>query len=79
MRAVLQRVLQASVTLQETGELISQIGPGLLVLVGLQTGDTKQDLEFMARKVINTKLWTDDAGKSWTKSVKEKNYQILLG
>ena len=45
MRAVLQRVLRASVTVE--GEVVSSIGPGLLVLVGISASDTEAEAEYM--------------------------------
>lgn len=61
MRAVLQRVREASVTVE--GQLVGQIGPGLLVLLGVGKGDTEADLAFMVDKIPQLRIFEDDAGK----------------
>lgn len=77
MRAVVQRVKSASVTVD--GKLVSQIGPGLLCLAGLKDGDTKDDAEFISRRLLNARLWPSaDGKKSWDQSVVQKGYEVLL-
>ena len=61
MRAVLQRVKEASVTVD--GKITGQIGPGLLVLLGVGKGDTAQDLDFMVDKIPALRIFEDAAGK----------------
>ena len=61
MRAVLQRVKEASVTVD--GKITGQIGPGLLVLLGVGKGDTQQDLDFMVDKIPALRIFEDAAGK----------------
>jgi D-aminoacyl-tRNA deacylase len=61
MRAVLQRVKEASVTVD--GRTTGQIGPGLLVLLGIGKGDTPSDLAFMVDKIAQLRIFEDDAGK----------------
>lgn len=61
MRAVLQRVREASVTVD--GNVTGKIGPGLLVLLGVGKGDTEADLEFMVDKIPQLRIFEDDAGK----------------
>ncbi len=61
MRAVLQRVLSASVTVD--GRVTGEIGPGLLVLLGVGKGDTDADLEWMADKIAGMRIFEDEAGK----------------
>ena len=61
MRAVLQRVQEASVTVG--GKITGQIGPGLLVLLGVGKGDTETDLEFMVDKIPALRIFEDAAGK----------------
>ena len=58
MRLVLQRVAHASVTVE--GELVGQIGHGLLVLVGITDGDDEAEAEWCARRNIGARLWEDD-------------------
>ena len=57
--AVLQRVKSASVTVD--GEIISQIGKGLLVLAAISKDDTPKEVESMANKILKAKLWDDDS------------------
>jgi D-tyrosyl-tRNA(Tyr) deacylase len=60
MRCVVQRVLSASVTVE--GETVASIGPGLLVYLGIEKGDSGSDLEAMAEKVVNLRVFEDDRG-----------------
>lgn len=77
MRAVVQRVASASVEVE--GRIVSEIGPGLLVLVGIHDSDSDADADYICRKVLNMRLFTnEDAGKVWDHSVMQKNYQVLL-
>ena len=61
MRVVLQRVKRAAVTVD--GELVGAIGPGLLVLLGVKSGDTETDLEFLVNKTLGLRIFADEAGK----------------
>ncbi len=61
MRAVLQRVDSASVTVGE--EVVGRIGPGLLVLVGVEKGDTDEDARFLAKKTAELRIFQDADGK----------------
>ena len=61
MKAVLQRVSEASVTVE--GELIGQIGPGLLVLLCAERGDTDAHADRMLAKILKLRIFGDDAGK----------------
>jgi D-tyrosyl-tRNA(Tyr) deacylase len=58
---VLQRVLEARVTVD--GAVVGQIGPGLLVLLGVGRGDTEADVDFMAEKVPSLRIFEDEGGK----------------
>ncbi|KAM3455619.1 hypothetical protein MY3296_002330 [Beauveria thailandica] len=60
MKAVLQRVLSGSVTVEK--ELVSSIGRGVLVFAAVAPGDTEKEMESMANKVLRMKLWDDDSG-----------------
>ena len=62
MKAVLQRVSQASVTL--AGETIAAIGPGLVVLVCAEKADGEAAADFFARKIAHMRLFADNAGKT---------------
>ena len=48
------------------------------MLVGIERRDTKDDIEYLARKLVNLKLWSNESGKPWRKSAKEKNFGVLL-
>lgn len=61
MRVVLQRVSRASVTVD--GALISEIGLGYLLLVGIGDGDTAEDLSKVASKIVNLRIFSDSDGK----------------
>ncbi|SPP83840.1 D-aminoacyl-tRNA deacylase isoform X1 [Drosophila guanche] len=74
MRAVIQRVRAAKVTVLD--ELVSSIGPGLCVLVGIKATDTATDVEFLVRKILALRLF-DDEGKRWQKSAKDLQLEIL--
>ena len=77
MRAVIQRVTSASVTVG--GVTISSIGRGLCVLVGIAREDTEKDAEQLCRKVLGMKLWDDAAGsKPWQRSVVTAGYEVLF-
>lgn len=60
MRVVVQRVLKASVTVE--GELVSQIGNGLLVLLGIEDADTQNDIEWLTKKIANLRIFNDENG-----------------
>ena len=61
MRAVVQRVKSASVTVG--GELISEIGSGLLVFLGVSKNDQREDINYLAQKVANLRIFRDGEGK----------------
>ena len=60
MRAVIQRVKKASVTIE--GKLFSEIGAGLLVLLGIEEGDTTDDTAWLSAKVANLRIFDDSSG-----------------
>ncbi len=61
MRALIQRVLQASVSVD--GQMVGDIGPGLLVLVCAMQGDGEAQSQWLARKVVNLRIFRDDEGR----------------
>jgi D-tyrosyl-tRNA(Tyr) deacylase len=75
MRAVIQRVRKASVTIR--GNIFSSIEEGLLVLLGIEDADTEEDIEWLSAKVINLRIFDDENGVM-NVSVKEKKGGILL-
>lgn len=60
MRAVVQRVSEAAVSVQ--GALRGRIGPGLLVLAGFEEADQASDLDWMAQKLVRLRIFPDDEG-----------------
>lgn len=60
MRLVIQRVLNANVVIE--GKTVSQIGKGLLVLVGVEEGDAKEDMEWLVGKTANLRIFDDPQG-----------------
>lgn len=61
MRALLQRVSQGSVSVDD--DTIGKIGAGLVVLFGVKTGDQEADAEYLANKVVNLRIFSDSDGK----------------
>jgi D-tyrosyl-tRNA(Tyr) deacylase len=61
MRALVQRVTRARVSVG--GELIAEVGPGLLVLLGVGSGDEEADAERLAAKVLNLRVFPDASGQ----------------
>jgi len=61
MRAVLQRVSHASVTVD--GKIVGQIGPGLLILLGIGHGDSEAQVKTLAEKIVYLRIFEDEAGK----------------
>ncbi len=59
--AVLQRVKEASITV--AGNVTGRTGPGLLILLGVGKGDQKADAEYLASKIVNLRIFPDEAGK----------------
>lgn len=75
MRVVIQRVLEASVAVD--GAVVSSIGRGLLVLAAFRTGDTDADLDWMARKCLEMRIFADTGGKM-NRSVLEAEGELLV-
>ena len=75
MRVVIQRVTDASVTIDN--EVVSSISKGLLVLVGIEDADTQEDIEWLSNKIVQLRIF-DDADKVPNLSIKETGGDILL-
>lgn len=75
MKAVVQRVLSAN--LKVDGELVSQIGKGYVVFLGVKKGDTTDDADYFIKKLPTLRICEDDAGKI-NKSVMDTAGEILL-
>jgi D-tyrosyl-tRNA(Tyr) deacylase len=74
MRVVIQRVTYARV--EVNGDVVGEIGPGLLVLLGVAKGDTAADAEFLATKVTQLRIFSDDEGKM-NRSVMDAGGSVL--
>ncbi|MFC1995737.1 D-aminoacyl-tRNA deacylase [Chloroflexota bacterium] len=75
MKALIQRVTGASVSI--AGEVVGRIGRGLVVLVGVASGDTEKDTLYLAQKTANLRVFPDKAGK-FNLSVLDIKGEILL-
>ncbi len=75
MRVVIQRVLKASVKVDEN--ISGKINLGLLVLLGIEDADTAEDVNWLSNKIVNLRIFNDEAGVM-NRSVLEVNGAILL-
>jgi D-tyrosyl-tRNA(Tyr) deacylase len=75
MRAVIQRVNQANVTIG--GSVYSGISSGLLILLGIEEADTSEDIEWLSGKIARLRIF-DDAEGVMNKSVVETNGEVLV-
>jgi|SRR5437667_685200 len=75
MRAVVQRVTRASVTVEV--EIVGEIGKGLVVLLGVASDDREQDAEYLAEKIASLRIFDDQAGKM-NLSVKDVGGSLLI-
>ena len=74
MRLVIQRVLCASVGIE--GRIVSEIGKGLLILVGVETGDTEDDMHWLVGKTVGLRIFDDENGVM-NRSVADVGGEIL--
>ena len=75
MRALIQRVSQASVTVD--GEVLGQIGPGLAVFVGISETDGQSEIEYIVSKTVNLRIFADDQGR-FNHSALDVDAQLLV-
>lgn len=75
MRIVIQRVTEASVTVE--GSITGSIGTGLLVLMGIEDADTEEDIAWLGNKIVNLRIFNDENGVM-NLGIKEVNGDILL-
>ena len=75
MRAVIQRVSEASVTID--GKIVGTINKGMLVLLGIEDADTKEDIDWLSTKISNLRIFNDEIGVM-NLSAKETQADILL-
>ena len=74
MRAVIQRVSSASVTIED--KIKSTIENGLMVLIGIEDADAKEDIEWLSAKIINLRIFNDENGVM-NVSVKDKGGDVF--
>ena len=75
MRVVIQKVTQASVSIEN--QIVASIDKGLLVLVGIEDGDTNEDIAWLSSKIVNLRVFDDDNGVM-NLSVKEVDGEVLI-
>lgn len=75
MRAVVQRVSEATVAV--AGVVVARIGPGLLVLVGVGSGDSESDADYLADKTVNLRIFADETGHM-NRSVLDSAGEVLV-
>ncbi|MCL6268097.1 D-aminoacyl-tRNA deacylase [Flagellimonas myxillae] len=75
MRAVIQRVSRASVTVE--GEVVSKIGHGLLVLLGIEDADDQEDMEWLSKKIVNLRIFNDSEGVM-NRSLLDENGDMIV-
>lgn len=75
MRAVIQRVSQSNVTVED--RIVGEIDAGFLVLLGVGRDDTREDADYLAEKIINLRIFTDDHGKM-NLSIKDTGGAMLV-
>lgn len=61
MKALIQRVTEASVS--AGGGVVGRIGRGLVILVGIASGDTEKDIQYLVPKIVNLRIFPDDEGR----------------
>jgi D-tyrosyl-tRNA(Tyr) deacylase len=75
LRALVQRVFSAQV--QVSGKTVSKIKQGILLYLGVEKGDEEKDLQYLCQKVLNLRIFTDEAGKM-NRSVQDIAGEILV-
>ncbi|MAO17013.1 D-tyrosyl-tRNA(Tyr) deacylase [Muricauda ruestringensis] len=75
MRTVLQRVSKASVTVD--GQIISSIDEGLLILLGVEDADTKEDIDWLTNKILNLRIFNDE-NEVMNRSVMDVDGEIIV-
>ncbi|MCZ2127497.1 MAG: D-tyrosyl-tRNA(Tyr) deacylase [Anaerolineales bacterium] len=76
MRALVQRVSRASVTVE--GQIISEIGKGLLILLGVGHSDGETQAQFLAEKIANLRIFEDEQGKTNLSALDVKGEAIVV-
>ncbi|MFK5957243.1 MAG: D-aminoacyl-tRNA deacylase [Lutibacter sp.] len=76
MKAVIQRVSEASVTIENV--VVSKINNGLLILVGIEAEDNQQDIEWLTKKIVNLRIFDDENGVMNTSLLHENGDAIIV-
>jgi D-tyrosyl-tRNA(Tyr) deacylase len=75
MKAVIQRVLESSVTIEN--EVVASIKSGIVLLVGIEDEDTQEDIEWLSSKIVNLRIF-DDADGVMNRSIKDISGELLV-
>ncbi|MDQ7051368.1 MAG: D-aminoacyl-tRNA deacylase [candidate division KSB1 bacterium] len=75
MRALLQRVTYGSVSIDDV--VVGEIGPGVVILLGIRQGDAEKDAEYLAQKCVNLRMFADENG-NLNRSLLETNGEALI-
>jgi len=76
VKALLQRVTRASVSVG--GEVVGKIGRGLVVLIGVAQGDTERDADYLADKIVNLRIFADEASKFNLSALETKGELLII-
>ena len=76
MKAVIQRVSEASVTIEKV--VVSKINHGLLILIGIEADDNQQDIEWLIKKIVNLRIFNDENGVMNTSLLDQKGDAIIV-
>jgi D-tyrosyl-tRNA(Tyr) deacylase len=76
MRIIIQRVIASQVEID--GKVIGKIGQGLNLLVGIQETDTDVEIDWMAKKCLQLRLFSDEENKPWQKSIQDIQGELLV-
>lgn len=75
MRAVIQRVLESSVTIE--GKVVAQIKQGLLILIGIEDSDVEEDINWLTSKIVNLRIFADE-NHVMNLSIKDINGEMIV-
>ena len=75
MKVVIQRVTESSVEIE--GKIHGQIGPGMMILVGIEAEDDMSDIEWLTSKIVNLRIFDDENGVM-NRSIKDVDGEILV-
>ena len=76
MKALIQRVARASVSVE--GKVVGKIGPGLVVFIGVANGDSMEDIQYLARKIVELRIFDDAEGKFNLSALDVKGELLLV-